>query len=307
MHKDGISMKFFLVSSSFVENLLIYNFDYLTDRNITEIVMLQENHTITEHPKCFKCTITLCDTVSSAIKICDAAIIIAPPNIHSRRYEMIFEYVKARVHETYYIDLSNACHDRICKNIPCSADIPTVLILAIGRFHQVINLELSLNELFSSKKVMFNQFFSPMTSFMLGKFEQEKILNYKIINSMHTLCFDIQITTLCYESFELAFNDVLLLETVQNMNPSYVFLVGENNSQDEQELISAFQNRLNCHFNSIFFSDYISVLWYDTPTPILITNKCNPYLKNENRESIWNAIIKNIAFPERLKVIRANR
>lgn len=300
-------MKIFFVSSSFVENSLIYNLDYLTDRNITEIVLLQENHTASEHQKCLKYTITLCDTVLSATTICDAAIIIAPPNIQSRRYEMIYEYVKTRIQETYYIDLSTACYDKIYKTIPYSADIPTVLILALGKFHQVQNLELSLNELFSLKEVAFNQFFSPMTAIMIEEFRNKKLLNQNIINSIHASCFDIQITSLCYESFESAFNNMILLETVHKMSPSYVFVVSERNLQEKQEWIGIFQNRLNCQFNSILFSDYMSLLWDNAPTPILITNKFNPYLKSEKRESIWNAITKNIAFPEKLKVIRANR
>lgn len=301
------TMRIFLVSSSIIENSLIYNLDYLIDRNITEVVMLRENHALYEHSKHVKYPITLCDTVSSAITMCDATIIIVPPNIQCRRYEEIYEYAKARVRETYYIDLSTVCPDMMCKNISYLANIPSILILAIGKFHQVIDLELSLNELFSSKNVTFNQLFSPMTAITLEKFEHERILNSKIINSRHTLDFDIQMITLCSESFELAFNDLLLLETVQNMKPSYVFLVSENNSQEKNELIAAFRNRLNCHFNSVLFSDYVSVLWYETPTPILITSKCCPYLINEDRESIWSSIIKNIAFPEGLKVIRTNR
>ena len=299
-------MKIFLLSSSIVENSVIYNLDYLIDRNITEIIMLQENHTKSELQECSKYAITLCDTILSAIKICDAAIIIAPPNIQSHRYKTIYEYVKTEVQETYYIDLSSLC-DKSSTSIPCSADIPNVLILAVGRFHQVQNLELSLNELFSLKKVHFNQFFSPMTATLLKEFENRNILNRNIINSMRSLCFDIQITALCYESFELAFNDLSLLENIHKMSPSYVFIVGEGNLQKDQEWIGVFQNRLNCQFNLILFSDYVSVLWNNVPTPILLSNKYNPYLRNEDMESLWNAITKNIAFPEGLKVVRASR
>lgn len=296
------------MSSSIIENTLIYNLDYLICHNITEVIMLQENHVEFEYENKFsRYAIKFCDKVSSAITMCDVAIIIAPSNIQKNQYQMIFEYVKSRINETYYFDFSDIRCNQTPKSMHCSKNIPTVLVLAIGRFHQVLNLELALNELFLTKKVAFKQTFSYVTANMLEKFERNNLLNSEIVKSIHTACFDIQITTLCHESCEEAFNDLLLLEVVQNMNPSYVFLVGENDLQEKQEIIDAFQKRLNCYFNSVFFSDYVSVLWYDSRTPILITNKCNPHFKYDDYEEIWNSIIRNIAFPERLKVMRANR
>lgn len=301
-------MKIFLLSSAIIENSFISNLEYMIDRNITEIVMLQENHTVTEYSKYSKNTIILCNTILEATEICDAAIIISPPDIQNHRYEAIYDYIKERIQETYYIDLASCLQrNEISTAISCSTDIPTILILAIGRFHQVQNLELSLNELFSRKKVHFSQHFSPTTSMILEEFKNKKLLSKEIENSLYTSSFELKITTLCSESLEAAFNDLSLLETVHKLDPSYVFFVSERNPQDKQEYLEAFQNRLNYKLDSILYSDYLSISWDEIPTPILITNRLNLYLREEDKELIWNEITKKIAFPSGVKVIRANR
>lgn len=300
-------MKIFLLSSSIIENTLISNLDYLINRNITEILMLQENHTENEFLKYSKHKIVLCNTIKDAITLCDSAIIISPPNIQSDKYKLIYEYVKINVQETYYLDISYLQCTEISKNILYPPDIPTILVLAIGRFHQVQTLELSLNELFTKKKVNFTQLFSPTTTMVINNLKERNLLNQSIENSLYPSRFDVRLMTCCFESFEVAFNNLALLETVQKILPSYVFLVGEKNLLHNEKWLNSFMNRLNCTFDSILYADYISILWDEVFVPIRITNNFNLYLKNEDSEAIWNDITKRIVFPENIKVIRANR
>lgn len=301
-------MTMFLLSSSIIENSLIPNLDYIIGRDITKIVVLRENHTEYEYSEYSKHEVVLCNTIFEATAICDFAIIILPPNVTDDRYETIYKYVKTKIRDTYFMNLNrDSCWNEISRASLHAKDIPTILILAIGRFHQVQNIEISLNEIFSKNQIKFRQSVSHTTVRILHEFRNQKLLNPKIDNSLSASDFDVMIQTWCSDSFELAFNDMSLLKTVYEADPSYVFLACERNFQSNSELISSFQYRLNCKFNSVIYSDYVSIIWDEIPTPILITKKINSYLSDKEKESLWDDIVNRIVFPDGLKVIVANR
>lgn len=300
-------MKIFILSSSILENTIFSNLYYLINRDITKIIMLRENHTSDEYTDHMKNKVILCNTISEATEICDIAIIILPNDTLYDKYKKIYEYVKTKVLKTYYLNFENFSNYNnqfpIISNIN---DIPTILILAIGNFHQVLNLEISLNELFSEKNVDFYQSFSPATTRVLEELKKQKLLNHKVERSLCAPNYDIKIVTWCCTNFQDAFNDLSLLEAVHNTSPSYFFLVSERNILENEELQNALMNRLNCSFNSILYSDYVSIVWDEVATPIRISNDFNLYLNKEKKELLWNEILKRIAFPKDVKVIRAN-
>lgn len=301
-------MNIFLLSSSFIENTLISSLDYIIDRNITKITLLRENHSINEFIDYNKADIRLCDTLLEAVDMCDAAIIIVPANSRSDKYKKIYEFIKTKLDNVSFIDLND--FQDINKPFKVDSDIdetPTILIIALGHYHQVLNLEITLNEAFVENNIKIMQVFSNDGNAVLKGIESTGMLNKRIKNSVYTPNIDIRIITYCFESYELLFNNLPLLETIHKLSPCYTFLACEHNMKDSVEKIDILQNRLNRKFDSVLFSNYESIVWDNIPTPILITPNYASPVENEDKISLWNTITKKITFPDEVTIIKTSR
>lgn len=304
-------MILFLISSSYIENTLITNLDYLLGIDISEIILLKENHIESEFSKITKIKITLFNSVDEAVNYSDMIIIIKPYGSENCKYESIVSKIQKKDKMYHFIDLNQLDTNsyNLNNNIEVETDVvPTIAIISIGQFNQIQNLELYLNRVFNEKNIRFYQEFSANSNILLNKFKKQKILNSKINNHINLKGYEIAFKTIITDSITGAIDDIELINSIHKMSPDFVILMCENNVKEFTDSLEFLQYRLNKRFDLILYSDYISVSWDDSNYPVLVTNNFNTnFNKNEHGKSIWQIIIDRIALPENIFIRRTSR
>ena len=216
----------FLISSSYIENTLITNLDYLIGMNISEIVLLKENHSETEYANLNKLKIVLFDSVENAVLYSDMTIIIKPYNSDNGNYESIALNLQKNDKVCYYFDLdkldNNSCGQNNCFQ---ESAVPIILLISVGQFNQIQNIEFSLNRIFNNNNVQFHQVFSEASTELINYLKKNNLFNQKIDNQNCCSSYDVEIRTINTDNIEKAINDINLIDSIYKISPDFVILI----------------------------------------------------------------------------------
>lgn len=294
-------MIIFLLSSSYIENTIIPNLEYLMGVNISEIVLLKENHTESEFAKLATVRVKLFNNIYEALTYSDL-IIIDAGTVENSKINSCIKIAKMNKKIYHIINLTQAGDVLILPDEKIKS-VPLIFIITLGEFHQSPSFELSINEMFNNCKVPFYQDFSPVTRSIIANFQNNHILNPLIQKSISNSNFKVAIRTINERSIKQICDNVYFVDMINDLQPDYIALICENNLLNDDDYKNILQYRFNRRINLILHSDYISIYWGGTKCPILKTNDFHISLSSREKNNVLKDIFNSITFPDRVQVL----
>ena len=299
---------FFILSSAFITNTFLYMLDYVLDCKISQVKLLNENHSIDELRNTLECEFVLCNDIADGF---NSNIFILENNkipISS------IEKITQRVKPTQVFKFQSPWGNQInLKDIPQVENIqyrqiPTILNISIGEISQQYCTEVLLNKIFSDKKINFVQEYSSKTRFMFNQMMIKGILNSKLathINNINKIK-----PTLVIKSIEFSnIND--FTENMQKLNkysPDFIVLNVDRRFDKLEDIREILLYKFGCE-TFIIHSNYIEVERTSTDRIYaFISPQCG--FENINlinhinlKSKLEDSIFSKIGYPQKICVI----
>lgn len=289
-------MNIFLISNSYIETTLSYNLDYLLKQKIDNIFLLSENHSVSELLiKNSPIKIKLFNNLDEAIIASDMIInipfedmslsltdkLIKSSNKYNKKLNIYdFPIQKQKID----IDIDRTLN---------YSNVPVLVLLSIGNYHQMHNTEILINKMFSEFNLNLYQKFSHSSSTLINsiKKETEKNERYDII----TLSFE-------FNDIEEIFNNSDLYELFDIINPDYFVVNVESDYLHVEEIKKMFFYRYNIDVGLFLMSNFISIEKDGYMRPLYYISKKNDniyFCSDKNiYEIVRRKILSKIALPQ---------
>lgn len=291
----------FVFSSAFVTRMLIQYIDYLTNFEIGEIIVLQENHSEKEFQLPNK-RIMVYNNLVECINNCDVVIVIDQGRIPQSSLEFINNYSERS--NKIVLKLTSPWTNGFVIHNNTAIDIdykttPVILNIGVGDISEQFNTEIILNKIFASKSIRFYQEYSDPTRFFLHQLADNNVLNTNLNNFLFKKenLVDVVIKSVTISNVTDVIN---ISEFIGDISPDYVvFSTGYNFAEDEVKKI--FLYKFNCH---VFFirSKYIEINRSEKDMMYIYINKVDEnfcYMEDPDAvEKLELDMLSRIAYPE---------
>lgn len=301
-------MNTFIFSSSRITRSLVYNIEYVLNINISNIVVLTENHSL-EDFYFTSSKIILCQNISEALLLSDIVIIIN----NGKLPEQKMNYIKKRGLENNQriisIDINSEKRENstLVYNQHMMNKMPTIMNIGIGDASLTYCMEIYLNKFFKDKGVNLYQTFTQYTKNIISSFEGASLINSNLI-------FSSEIDSVIKSNYELYiksdfFDDInsmiQSLDIVDLYKPNYVIFNGNARFNEQYDLETIFKYRFGCNIY-IVKSKYIDVHKDEHNNKlILCPSLCgNDFICDKEFDTDFEHNLNvNLAFPESIHIM----
>ena len=181
-------IRLFIFSNSFKTYILVKSVEYFFNNTIKEIIILQENND-DELEKIYDSHIVLCNKLKSAVELSDIVIVWDDVDIPQESVKLI-ENLCVTNKKTYFnipFSLNEYSNVRDIENIiPNLCNCPVLLNISIGLGTLQPYVELVLNNIISSTKIDFKQYYSPITQKIFKSINDTNLISIKEHSSFFT-------------------------------------------------------------------------------------------------------------------------
>lgn len=181
-------IRLFIFSNSFNTYILVKSVEYFFNNTIKEIIILQENND-DELEKIYDSHIVLCNKLKSAVELSDIVIVWDDVDIPQESVKLI-ENLCVTNKKTYFnipFSLNEYSNVRDIENIiPNLCNCPVLLNISIGLGTLQPYVELVLNNIISSTKIDFKQYYSPITQKIFKSINDTNLISIKEHSSFFT-------------------------------------------------------------------------------------------------------------------------
>ena len=250
-------MKILLISNSYIETTIINILDYILPYDISEIILMEENHSTNDIINC-EHNIIICKNLFEAIKKCNIVLLFKTEYMHVELEKKLKEICGAANKNFVSFDLNipiERCYTTEIKEEFNCEEKPVITILSLGSFNQHLYLEILINRIFREMGVIVTQSFSR---------DAENILQQTNPGCFFVNSTKAEVFIKCVEcgDIESILQNKELLSIFEKSNSDFTIInieSGLNEKCDVNELIKKIEYRYNINCDLIVSSNYCSI------------------------------------------------
>lgn len=250
-------MKILLISNSYYELTLLNILDDIFPYDISQIILLQENHSKNDTFNC-KHEIIISPSLLEAVNNCDIVLLFKHPHMNKELEEKlscICETLNKKI-ESFCIPFSE---DQIkiitTKEKMKYKELPVIMILSLGLYNQHIYTEVLINKIFQKLGVATIQ----LLSNELASIMQQANLKQ---NASRNTEDEVIIQCVSCTDIEGLLNNKELLKTFEIASPDFTIInieSGLNEKCDIKDLIERIEYRFNTKTDLVISSNFCSI------------------------------------------------
>lgn len=253
-------MKVLLISNTYIESTLLNVLDDLLPYEITQIILLEENHIKNDMIKCTH-EILICPNLDEGIKQCEIVLLVKHPEMNLLLEDTIISYCN-RYKRKYLIieSLSNIpIHQRDnteIETIKCN-NAPVICLVAIGDFAQHLCIEFILNRIFKKIGVNVQQIYSIEAKNLLRQLSPQTESDEK--NRDH---YEVVIQSIIHNNVNDVLQNAELLKIFEATKPDFTIVnieSGLTEKCDVESIIKSMEIRYNTKIDMVVSSSYCSI------------------------------------------------
>lgn len=250
-------MKVLLLSNPYIESTLINVLDDLLPYEITQVILLEENHIKFNSVKC-RHEVVICSDLDTGLKLCEFVLLVKYPKMNLLLENKIINYCnnnkrQFKVIEDFKHNLVKMDNNGI--DAIKYSNTPVILLLAIGDFNQHLCIEILLNRIFKNAGVNTLQIYSDEAENLLRQLTpavcEKRCNNYEII--IHSIIHNNINDVLQNENLLKIFRTIKVDFTIVNIES------GLHEKCDVDTMIKNISIRYNTNIDMIISSNYCSV------------------------------------------------
>ena len=297
--------KIFIFSNAFATHNMINSINYLLNMSIDEVLVLGENHRQNDFIEA-GIKVTVNESIEFCIDNSDLIIMLLDENIPTRSSERVMDL--AKIKGKMILKLRNPWTKQNCtpdKQLYSDMkNMPSVLILSVGKNAQEIYTELTINEMFFNKKVNIIQDFSSSSVDLFNQLNNYGVLNQHLREQIYeektkgvlfvsTVCIsgtDIkELRNCCFNILNRLYPDVLIIQAGYSYEIEKIRQIVEKSTSHIIDMVIR-SNFVSHNDSMVYCADA------NTTQELLIGKRVTPQI-------ILNAILSKTAFPNGCKVI----
>lgn len=279
-------MKVFVLAGSFIESIIINMLEYLLNKNIDQIMLVEENHSYDEklikhHPN-----IVLCKNIEEGIVRSDMCVII------KNKYLSDFALAKVRIASekkkkqlvelTYDFGQEQKSYKEM--DLKQASGVPSIFNISIGEFHSCVQTEIALHTLFSKMNLNVYYDFSKSAKNFLLQTNKSKDFSAQEMKK-----YDVFVFTQHYDTLLDIFKDYSLLQNFIALNPDCLLLNVEAGFSAFDTLENIFKYRCNKQIDQYIISDFFHTSSFTKEyRPVCYIKNYNKSFQEEPRDSACN-------------------
>ena len=298
-------MKILLISNSYNESTLLNILDDILPYDISQIILLQENHSKNDTVNC-KHEIIISPSLLEAVSNCDIVLLFKHPHMNEdleEKLRCICETLNKKF-ESFYIPFSEEQVKIITtKEKMKYKELPVIMILSLGLYNQHIYVEVLINRIFQKLGVATTQLFSNELASIMQQVNPKQIASHNTEDEVIIQC------VVCTD-IEGLLNNKELLKTFEIVSPDFTIInieSGLSEKCDIKDLIERIEYRFNTRTDLVISSNYCSIRdKKNTYIPLYYNGNDHDYFLRVDDLDLENVlkreIIDKITFPKGIMI-----